>query len=138
MSHPTTSEHAINNVEEASLLPAGQWARDASGMAICLMETHMGFPQRMWGSKIDGGTKGHIVRYCSLDRAAYPLHLGDADTDACSHAKSNECGQCTVCGLPGATDASPLHFDKQGEDAFRMAAEHNALRTRPPMVGGDS
>lgn len=122
----STDENTITNAEEAKALPTGQWAVDADGKVICLMDTHMGFPQRMWGSKRDGGTKGRMVGYYSLDRAAYPIRLADVDTDACPHKTTNECGQCDICGLAEVGAFEPCYFEPEDEAVFRAAAAHNA------------
>ena len=121
----------IRTMEAVRALPSGQWVQDADGKVACLMDTHVGFPQRMWGFKTDGGTKGRMVYHCALDRIALPLHLADVTGGECSHPFHNECGQCEACGLPGVAEGAPRYFDPEGEAAFRAAAAHNA-RVTPP------
>lgn len=119
------SENTITSPEQMQDLPAGQWALTEDGKAYCLFDTHMGFPQRMWGSKAEGGTKGAVRSYTSLETVPLPLHLADIEGDfRCTHAQANECGQCTICGAPGVSEARRVEFVSFGE--FHAAAEHNS------------
>jgi len=119
------SENTITTVEQMADLTAGQWALTDDGKAYCLFDTHMGFPQRMWGSKAEGGTKGYVRSYTSLETVPLPLHLAEIDSDyECAHAQANECGQCTICGVPGVSEARPLVLVNVGE--FQAIAAHNS------------
>jgi hypothetical protein len=121
----TMSENTITNTEQMEELSAGQWALTDDGKAFCLYDTHMGFPQRMWGSKAEGGTKGAVRSYTSLETVPLPLHLAEIDSDfKCPHAQANECGQCAICGSPGVSEARPIELVNFGE--FQTIAEHNS------------
>jgi hypothetical protein len=86
----------------------------------------MGFPQRMWGMKPNGGTKGYVRSYSATDQLPFPLHLADIDGDfSCPHTQANECGQCTICGQPEVSEARRVEFVSFGE--FRAAAEQNSV-----------
>ena len=119
------SENTISTVDQMADLPVGQWVLTDDSKAYCLFDTHMGFPQRMWGSKAEGGTKGAIRSYTSLETAPLPLHLAEIDSEfQCTHAQANECGQCTICGIPGASEARPVELVNLGE--FHAIAAHNS------------
>jgi hypothetical protein len=88
----------ISTPEEAGSLEPGQWVIDADGTARCLVDTHMGFPQRMWMSK-----RGRS--FAAIDAVTFPVHLADIDwessdyPDGCPHEwGANECGHCSHCG----------------------------------------
>ena len=113
--------------EEVEALPTGQWVVAADGRVACLFDTHMGFPQRMWGLKKDGGTKGYVTSYTHINGLPLPLHLADATPKSpCPHTRANECGQCIVCGVLGVGESSPAYFDADGMADFQAAAAHNA------------
>lgn len=120
--------NTITTTEQMTELPAGQWALTDDGKALCLFDTHMGFPQRMWGSKPDYGTKGAVYSYTSLEGAPLPLHLADVQADDCLHRRTNECGQCLFCGTPGIVPGQPLIMADGGE-LLRAVAEHNSKLT---------
>lgn len=85
----------IETAEEADALPVGQWIVDAEGISRCLVDTNVGWPQRMWMS---GGGRG----YTCIQGAAYPLRLADLveGPDDCPHRwGTNECGHCRRCGV---------------------------------------
>lgn len=85
---------AIETVEQAEQLPAGQWVEDADGGMWCLFQTHTLVHQWMWKAAWSG-------TYVALDRIAYPLalaKLNEKDGYACPHKRIQECGQCTRCG----------------------------------------
>lgn len=111
--------NTITTSEQIDALPAGQWVIDADGHNACLFDTHMGFPQRMWGFKTNYGTSGKIHSYSHLENLTLPAHLADIDGDfKCPHTDSNECGQCIICGAPGVAEARPAYFvpfDESGE-----------------------
>ena len=112
-----TDEYEVATADDARLLPPGQWCLDATGTVYCLVDTHMGFPQRMAMSK---GGRG----FTALDNIAYPLHLADFDGE-CEHRwGANEMGHCRRCGQV-SHDARPTHFDAEQMRVFRLAAEHN-------------
>lgn len=98
------SYNTIETVEQAEALPDGQWAQDAEGTFVCLMDTHLGFPQRMVMPK--GGRSLH-----SLESLAFPLHLCDLALDEpCPHKWGliGE-GHCRRCGE--LIDWRPMYFD---------------------------
>lgn len=110
--------YKVWTADDARLLPPGQWCLDATGTVYCLVDTHLGFPQRMAMSK---GGRG----FTALDNIEYPLHLADFDGD-CEHRwGANEMGHCRRCGQV-SHDAHPTHFDAEQMRVFRLAAEHNA------------
>lgn len=85
----------IATAAEAELLLIGQWVVDAGGTSRCLVNTHVGWPQRMWMS---GGGRA----YTCIEGAAYPLRLVDLEEgpDACPHRwGTTECGHCYRCGV---------------------------------------
>jgi len=120
-----TDANTITTIDQMADLPAGQWALTDDGKALCLYDTHMGFPQRMWGSKLDYGTKGAVYSFTSLEGAPLPLHLADVQADGCLHRRTNECGQCLFCGKPEIVPGQPLYLADDG-DLFRAVAEHNS------------
>lgn len=88
----------IAGPEEVEQLRPGQWAIDAEGRSICLADTHMGWPQRMWmlGYSDDHQRYGSFI---SIPSAAYPLTLADLDEAPCVHGRGkNEMGHCYRCG----------------------------------------
>jgi hypothetical protein len=94
------SENEIATPAEAEVLPDGQWVLAADGKAWCLLDTHMGFPQRMAG-------QGRSLT--NLDNLAYPLHLADFQGE-CEHRWGHhELGQCIRCGVRVA-DPTPMYF----------------------------
>lgn len=116
--------NTITTVEQMTDLQAGQWACTDDGDAYCLFDTHMGFPQRMWGSKAGGGTRGEVRGYVSLETVPLPLNLADVEASTCTHHRTNECGQCLYCGKPESSDAQPVYFEDP--DLFQAVARHNS------------
>ncbi len=116
--------NTITTIEQMADLPVGQWACTDDGDAYCLFDTHMGFPQRMWGSKADGGTRGEVRSYVSLEVVPLPLNLADIDASICEHWRTNECGQCTYCGSPESGQARPVAFEDT--DLFHAVARLNS------------
>jgi hypothetical protein len=97
-------KNTIATIEEAKALPDGQWAQDADGTFVCLMDTHMGWPQRMAMPK--GGRSLH-----SLEQLVFPLHLCDLALDEpCPHKWGliGE-GHCRRCGE--LIDWRPMYLD---------------------------
>jgi hypothetical protein len=116
----------IETVEAAKSLPDGQWIQDADGDYACLIDTHMGFPQRMAMSK--GG------RYlAALHRLTFPLSLADFVGD-CEHKWGliGE-GHCRRCGHLIAW--SPVVFDEEVMDTFHAAAKAN--EPAPELTEGE-
>lgn len=110
------TENVVLTPEEAKALPDGQWVQDASGQAYCLIDTHMGWPQRM--AMFKRSLK-------SLDSIEYPLHLADFQGD-CEHKwGSHDLGHCVRCGVVVA-EPRPMFFDAETHDVIRAAAAHNA------------
>ncbi|GGM77335.1 hypothetical protein GCM10012275_55010 [Longimycelium tulufanense] len=76
---------------EVESLPVGQWVIDADGTPLCLVDTNVGWPQRMWMHQ--GG-----CTFSAIDRTAYPLRLADVEQE-CPHSwGTNEYGHCRRCG----------------------------------------
>lgn len=88
------TDSPVTTPEQAAELPVSQWVWDANGDAYCLVDTNVGWPQRMWMST--GGTA-----YTAIERIDYPLTLAYVDEDEpCPHAYgTNECGHCKRCGV---------------------------------------
>lgn len=108
-------ENTITTPAEAAALQDGQWVVDADGKAWCMLDTHMGFPQRMAGYKRS---------LTALDNISYPLQLADFDGE-CEHSWGHhELGQCIRCGVVIA-EPNPVTFDAQSMEAFRAAATMN-------------
>lgn len=106
----------VETVEEAEALPSGQWVQDATGQAYCLIDTYLGFPQRM---------AAHKRTLTNLSTLAYPLHLADFVGD-CEHKwGTHELGQCIRCGQVVA-EPRPVYFDADQMAVFRADAEANA------------
>lgn len=91
---------------DAAVLSAGQWVWDANGEPLCLVDTCIGWPQRMWQHQ-----GGHA--WTAIDNVPYPLTLAELDESdyACPHASTQECGHCRRCGRvvaePRPQPASP-------------------------------
>lgn len=82
-------KNTVETVKAAEALPDGQWVQDATGKAYCLVNTHMGFPQRM---------AMHKRSLTNLNNLTYPLHLCDF-VGECEHKwGSFELGHCVRCG----------------------------------------
>lgn len=106
----------VENAEQAASLPDGQWVEDVNGKPWCLIDTHMGFPQRM------GMHKRSLT---SLESLAYPLHLGDF-VGECDHKwGTHEMGHCVRCGVVVA-EPRPVFFDEEQMTLLREVAEMNA------------
>lgn len=85
------SDTTVNSTQEAEALPPGQWAIGPDGRGMCLVDTNVGWSQRMWMS--DNGRS-----YDALDNVTYPMTLADVDED-CPHSwGTQECGHCRHCG----------------------------------------
>lgn len=128
-----SDENTVLDATAAKVLSDGQWVQDADGTFLCLMDTHMGFPQRM--AMVKGGRS-----LWSLDCLSYPLHLCDLDLDEpCPHRWGliGE-GHCRRCGV--MVEFRPLYFEEGGMEVFRAAAESNsrADRLRAEQDGGES
>ena len=119
------SLYDIATIEQVKDLPPGQWVLTEKGEAFCIFDTHMGFPQRMWGYKAERGTKGDVRNFMALDQVPLPLGLADVVPTDCLHRRTNECGQCLFCGKPGITDGQPLYFSNFDGALIREVAEHN-------------
>lgn len=119
-------KNTISTAEEAKELPFGQWVLDADDTKWCLVDTHMGFPQKMWM-----GTGPNLRRMKHISGIAYPVHLGDLPVDfVCPHRwGANECGHCYGCGRV-IGERREIVFDAPGMATFRAPAEHNALIDR--------
>lgn len=118
-----SEEFRIATAEETDRLTPGTWVIDADGDALCLVDTHMGFPQRMWMVKAKKGRVGLVV---NLPSATYPVHEAEIDPDhVCPHSRgSNEMGHCYLCGQV-IGELRPITFSDDQMDVFRSVAEHN-------------
>jgi hypothetical protein len=97
----TMATNEVATAEDAKELPSGQWVEDANGKAFCLIDTHMGWPQRM-------AMRGSTLQ--ALERLSYPLHLADF-VGECEHKwGTHELGQCRRCGVVIA-EPHPVTFD---------------------------
>lgn len=93
----------IDGPEGVADLPVGQWVVDNNDRKYCLVDTYVGWPQRMWMSPGGMSHKG-------IEHIAYPLRLADLDEpgDACAHEwGTQECGHCRRCGRVVA-EARPM------------------------------
>lgn len=95
MDHPTT----VTSAEEAANLPLGQWVLDPDGRGLCLVDTHIGWPQRMWMSG---------AAYYALTFVTYPMVLAEVDGPCDHSAGTQECGHCVRCGAV-VGEAAPLY-----------------------------
>lgn len=93
---------SITTPAEAEQLPPGQWIYDNQGEPYCLVDTNVGWPQRM---------AMHAATYIALDHLAYPLTLAELDED-CKHTPGpQECGHCRRCGqVIGPPQERNWHF----------------------------
>lgn len=118
--------NTIETVEEVSVLPFGQWVIAADNTVACLFDTHVGFPQRMWGVLT---SSGGIRSFVALEQLKFPLALADAimkPGQTCKHRSANECGQCLRCGTPEVSTRHELHFSLEGMKLFRDVAATNS------------
>ncbi len=115
-----TDSSIVNTPEETDALPVGQWVIDAKGTKLCLVDTHMGWPQRMFMT-CGGGS------FVGVSHVVYPLGLADiTDETPCPHSwGANECGHCVRCGVVSA-EARRVVFEPFAEAVVHMAAEHNS------------
>lgn len=82
----------IENPDQVADLPVGQWVWDVNDTPMCLVDTNVGWPQRMFMS--NGGSA-----YTGIKHVEYPLRLADV-ADGCPHSwGTNECGHCKRCGV---------------------------------------
>ena len=91
-------------------LTPGQWVWDANNQALCLVDTYVGWPQRMWMDRRGGH---FVVAIDATDIVAYPLTLAEVaePDDTCQHRQTQEMGHCCRCGRvvadPRPQPASP-------------------------------
>lgn len=123
------TDNIVRTPEETEALPPGQWVIDATGANLCLVDTHMGWPQRMF---MTPGASSFVA----VDHVAYPLQLADiADEEPCPHRwGANECGHCRRCGVV-TTEARPMYFEPFAEAVVHMAAEHNSRLPKGDCCG---
>jgi hypothetical protein len=117
----------VTTKEDEGALPAGTWVIADDGTEACLFDTHLGFPQRMWGVKLP--RQGRVLSYQALGSLPFPLYVSEViepEGFVCPHRHWNECGQCQRCGKPEVGESHEMFFDEQGMRAFRIAAEHNS------------
>ena len=121
-----SADNEVTTREQVDALSAGTWVTDANGRQACLFDTHIGFPQRMWGIKPKGGPIASFVAITGLTLPLYLCDIDEPDGYTCPHSRPNECGQCQRCGKPEVGEHREMFFDQQGMDAFHVAAEANA------------
>jgi len=98
-----TDKNEVLTTEAAYALPDATWVFDSTDNPYCLINTHMGFPQRMAMAK--GGRS-----LTALDNLTYPLHLAEF-TDDCEHKwGTHELGHCHRCGQV-CTEPRPLYLE---------------------------
>lgn len=116
-----SDENVIENVAGLNRLTPGEWVIDADGDALCLVDTHLGWPQRMWMPKAKKGTVGLVV---SLEHARFPVALAEIDPSyVCTHGRgTNECGHCYLCGVVVAEARSGLSWEEDAMYTVRRAA----------------
>jgi hypothetical protein len=102
------TETTVASPAAVNALQPGQWVWAPDGTPLCLVDTHVGWPQRMWMHQ-DGRS------YTAVDRVPYPLTLAEINEppDACRHRRTQECGHCTRCGRVVA-EPRLLHLTVQG------------------------
>lgn len=84
----------VETPADVSDLPVGQWVVAANDCKYCLVDTCIGWPQRMWMSP--GGTA-----HAGIEHIPYPLRLAGLvePEDACTHRwGTQEMGHCKRCG----------------------------------------
>lgn len=129
-------ENVIKDLAGLDRLAPGEWVIDADGDALCLVDTHLGWPQRMWMPKAKKGRVGLVV---SLEHARFPVELAEINPEyVCKHNRgANECGHCYLCGVV-VSDSSPRYFDavtmEVVREAGRMNADADARRASKPTV----
>ncbi|MDX3661275.1 hypothetical protein PV646_28555 [Streptomyces sp. ID05-26A] len=81
----------IDTPQQAQALPVCTWVYDRHGDQWCLVDTHVGWPQRMF-------MRGGATAFVSIEWMAYPLAEAELHGD-CSHQwGAQECGHCRSCG----------------------------------------
>lgn len=90
----------IKTADEARELPDGTWVTDVDEHPWCILDTHMGFPQRMAGYK---------RLLTNLDNLAYPLSLAAFQGDCDHRWGTHEMGQCIRCGVR-VSEPRPRYF----------------------------
>lgn len=114
MGHTPGFPNLITSPDEVETLPVGQWVVAANDHKYCLVDTHVGWPQRMWMSP--GG-----MSHTGIEHLPYPLRLADLDEpeDACPHEwGTQECGHCRRCGRVVA-EARPQPASEQDLERLR-------------------
>lgn len=130
-----SDENVIEDVAGLDRLTPGEWVIDADGDALCLVDTHLGWPQRMWMPKAKRGTLGLVV---SLEHARFPVALAEIDPSyVCEHGRgTNECGHCYLCGVVVA-EARPRYFDAATLEVVREAGRMNSENERRRSGGSE-
>lgn len=96
-----TDADLIASLSEVDALAPGQWVWAADDTVWCLVNTCVGWPQRMWMAHERRGL------YVALDGIPYPLLLTEPEGPPCEHSwGAQECGHCKRCGAV-VVDASP-------------------------------
>ena len=98
-----TNHNEVLTAEAAYKLPDATWVVDATDKCYCLINTHMGFPQRM-AMSLNGRSLD------ALETLAYPLALAEVDGE-CAHGRGTwELGHCERCGQVVA-EPRPMFID---------------------------
>jgi hypothetical protein len=114
------SEQVVGPSSAAERYPDGQWVEDADGSFWCLVDTHMGFPQRMAMAK--GG------KYLTaIENLAFPLRPCRIDLgEPCPHRWGLVAeGHCRRCGE--LIEWRPLYFDGQTKGLLMTNDEDEGL-----------
>jgi hypothetical protein len=89
-----TETNILTTAQEAKEQPDGQWVLADDGTAWCLVDTHMGWPQRMAMAR-----GGRSLTALDSGELVYPLHLADWDGEPCPHTWGLVAeGHCRRCG----------------------------------------
>jgi len=113
-----TDPYLIETPEQAADLPLCQWVVAADDHKYCLVDTCVGWHQRMWMSP---GGMGHT----GIEHIPYPLRLADLDepADACPHSwGTQEMGHCRRCGRVVA-EATPMPAEPGELERLRSALQ---------------
>lgn len=109
-------ENQIADADGARAAQDGQWVEDSEGKPWCLIDTHLGFPQRMAMYK---------TSLTAVENLAYPLHLADF-VGECEHKWGTaELGHCYRCGVV-VGEPRPVFFDEGQMALFEAAGRANA------------
>jgi hypothetical protein len=128
-----SDDNTIETIEDVDRLKPGEWVIDADGDPLCLVDTHLGWPQRMWMHK---ARKGFVGVCSAIERATFPLARAEIAEDfECQHRSgTNECGHCHICGQV-VGESRPLFFDAETAAMVSAAGRHNARVDADHQIG---